>query len=113
MSTLDWNVGDVNGTCLRGFLDLMDNDFDRTVERLKALGAEDDGPGDKTTVEFRGRFNGAVFTLYDYYGSRSGLHIGGFAPYDGPLPVDVEGLKAHLAEWFKLPGVTARPGAPS
>jgi len=110
-SEIVWNVGDVNMTCLRGYLDLMDGDFDRTVARLKALGAEDDGPGDKTTVEFHGRFNGAVFTLYDYYGSRSCLHIGGHAPYDGPKPLDVEGLKAHLATWFALPEVLARPGA--
>jgi hypothetical protein len=110
-SELEWNVGDPNMACLRGYLDLLDGDFDKTVARLKALGAEDEGPGDHTTVEFRGRFNGAVFTLYDYCESRSSLNIGGHAPYDGPPVLDVEGLKAHLARWFALPEVLARPGA--
>ena len=51
-SELEWNVGDVNMTCLRGHLDLMPGGFEVTVERLKALGAME-VEGD--TVEFWGR----------------------------------------------------------
>ena len=43
--------------------------------------------------------------MYDYYGTRTSLNIGGHAPYDGPPALDVEGLKAHLANWFRLPAV--------
>lgn len=95
-SHLAWNVGDIGGTSFLGYLDLIGGDFDKTVDRLKALGAEDEGPGDKTTVEFRGTYNGAVFTLYDYYNDGR-LHIGGHDdPVWGGVPLDVEGLKAHL-----------------
>ena len=76
---------------LRGFFDAADGDFEGAVAKLMALGAVDDGPGDKTTVEFHGTYNGAVFTLYDYrYDGR--LHIGG---HDG---LDVDGLKAALGK---------------
>lgn len=101
-SEIEWNVGDVNMTCLRGTLDLMAGDFDKTVDRLEALGAM---PVEGDTVEFWGRYNGAVFTLYDYYGSRKSLNIGGHAPGDGKPVLDVEGLKTHLANWFALPAV--------
>jgi len=86
---IHWNVGNRNGTHLRGFFEAADGDFEGVVAKLTALGAIDDGPGDKTTVELTGLFNGAVFTLYDYrYDGR--LHIGGHDT------LDVDGLKAAL-----------------
>ena len=98
-SHLEWNVGDISGTSLRGYLDLPDGDFEQTIERLKALGAEaDEWSDDKTTIQFRGRYNGATFTLYDYYRDAR-LHIGGHTgndPFGGGPALDVEGLKAHL-----------------
>lgn len=103
---LKWNEGNINGTCLVGLLDNVSGYAAAVAAKLVSLGAVDEGPGDKTTYEFRGTFHGAVFTLYDYYGS-STLHIGGRHPDDdifddifpppGPC-LDVAALKAHLGE---------------
>jgi hypothetical protein len=97
-SMIIWNVGNRNGTQLLGFFDAADVDFEGAIAKLKAAGAEDDGPGDKTTVEFHGTFNGAVFTLYDYKNDDR-LHIGGHRGdprwFEGE-PLDVDGLKAAL-----------------
>lgn len=95
---LTWNVGDTNGTERVGYFDdLIDGSLYKTAAAFSLLGAVDYGPGDKTTVEFCGTFNGAVFTLYDYRGTGT-LHIGGhrFA-CDGKV-LDVEGLKRALTD---------------
>lgn len=77
MNKIEWNVGNVNGTSFSGlYLDVADlGGFASVTDGLVALGGEDDGPSDKTTHEFHGRFDGNVFTLYDYKGDHE-YHIG-------------------------------------
>jgi hypothetical protein len=66
--------------------------FEETVARLVALSGQPATSSDqyKTSVEFRGAFDGEYFALYDYKSDRE-IHIG------GTNALDVAGLQAALA----------------
>ena len=77
---LTWSNERAGGTWLRGYYTPKAGwSFEDTVARLKSLSKLDPNDGcdfEKVSVEFTGRFNGELFTLYDYKGGRS-LHVGG------------------------------------
>ena len=113
---LRWNEGDDNGTCLLGYLN-SPLSLEKTVAILRADGAVDEGPGDKTCYEFVGTWHGAVFTLYDYKGGGD-LHIGGYPPEGTLFPVendravDVPSLRRHLHALLADPRYADVPPVP-
>lgn len=92
--TLEWDAAaDINMTSFRAMYHPAAGwAFEETVARLLAASEQDAmaaGDGYKVSVEFTGRFNGQVFSLYDYKGGGQ-VHIGG---HDA---LDVRGLVAAL-----------------
>lgn len=97
----NWNPETrINGTSLQGYYTPKAGwSFEETVARLTTLSGQNpseafDGDG-KVTVEFVGTFDGAVFTLYDYYADRR-IHIGGHGDGWGTPAVNVAALAAAL-----------------
>ncbi len=84
MKQIEWTDVDVNGTSLRGYL-ATGWSFEELVARLVALSGQDPTlhttDGYKVSVEFTGRFDGQVFTLYDYKEDNE-IHIGGHPSLD-------------------------------
>lgn len=98
MNQLTFKAADANGTSLRGYLDNVPLPFTSIVARLKTLSGQEPAEGGdayKVSVEFKGTFNGHVFTLYDYKGDDT-IHIGGHGG------LDVDGLKSELAERLRV-----------
>ena len=78
MNRIEWDSSiAIVGTHLVGYY-IAQWSFEETVARLITLSGQAAKSGDqyKVSVKFVGRFNGDVFTLYDYKCDRT-LHIGG------------------------------------
>ena len=91
---INWTNCGASGTYLVGMLTPCNGrmPFQETVARLITLSGQDPTTQTdeyKTSVEFNGSYNGAMFTLYDYKGDRE-IHIG------GTDALDVAGLRAEL-----------------
>lgn len=97
--TIQWDAdANLSGTSLCGYFEPAGFTFEEVVARLKTASGqqpEQQGDGEKTSVEFVGTFDGAVFTLYDYKGDGA-LHIGSHPAFDARPVVDVEALKDAL-----------------
>ena len=89
---ITWTPRILSGTSLRGYLT---GSFPEMLVKLRLMsgqtGETDCGDG-KVTVEFIGTLNGQPFTVYDYYGEKEPLHIG------GSTKLDLEILKVALAD---------------
>lgn len=96
------------GTGLSGYLPNVPGGFAETIARLLTMTGQDpftdwtddDGDG-KVAIQFIGRFNGILFTLYDYKGDDDALHIGSAGG------LDIEALKALLVD--QLPYFAPKP----
>lgn len=100
MDKIDWKTEWIGGS-LQGYF-CGPWSFEETVGRLITLSGQPAKSFDeyKTSVEFRGRWNGQPFTLYDYKEDRE-IHVGG----DSKL--DVKSLCGQLAKEL----VTVEPTA--
>lgn len=89
---IDWTLNFGGGTGFSGTYLATPWSFAETVARLSGQDPTAFTDGYKVSVEFSGRFDGQVFTLYDYKGDAE-IHIG--AAVNGRL--DAPGLAAYLA----------------
>ena len=102
LTAIDWNVCSRGGTSFREYL-TSPFSFEETIGRLITVSGQDptfQTDECKVSVEFIGRFEDHIFTLYDYKGDHE-LHIGG----TDALNV----AKLHTALIAALRGVTPSP----
>ncbi len=94
IQVLKFEQADVLNTGFRSYLDNLPWPFEEAVARILAVSHQpifDQTDRCKMSFEARGKFEGSVFTLYDYKGDGR-VHIG------GPSDLKVEDLKSALRQ---------------
>lgn len=94
IQVLKFEQVDTLNTAFRSYLDDLPWPFEETVARILAVSHQpifDQTDRCKMSFEARGKFEGSVFTLYDYKGDRR-IHVG------GPADLKVEDLKKALRQ---------------